>query len=50
MQNENEDRKVIIPELRKESRREYLKKRQTDKLEDLELEIQEEEYFFEGSK
>ena len=44
------DRKKIVPQLRVKSRREYLKKRQVDKLEDLEQEIQEEEYFFGDQK
>lgn len=47
---EKDDRKRIIPELRKKSRREYLVKRQQDKFEDLELEVQEEEYFFGDQK
>ena len=46
LQKETEDRKVIIPELRKQSRRDYLRKRQAEKLEDLEMEINEEEYYF----
>ena len=46
LQMESEDRLRVIPELRKKSRREYLKKRQHDKLEDLEQELEEEEYFF----
>ena len=46
LQLESEDRLRVIPELRKKSRREYLKKRQHDKLEDLEQELEEEEYFF----
>nr|XP_033771274.1 pre-mRNA-splicing factor ATP-dependent RNA helicase DHX16 [Geotrypetes seraphini] len=41
-----EDRKKMIPELRKTSRREYLHKREKDKLEDLEAEIADEEYLF----
>ncbi|ESO01536.1 hypothetical protein HELRODRAFT_174494 [Helobdella robusta] len=45
---ETENRKVIIPDLRKISRREYLKKRHADKIEDLEMEIRDEEYFFGG--
>ena len=48
LQQETEDRKVMIPELRKQSRRDYLRKRQTEKLEDLEVEIGEEEYYFGG--
>lgn len=35
-----------IPELRKKSRREYLAKREKDKIEDLEAEIADEEYLF----
>ena len=46
LQLENQDRKRIIPEIRKKSRRAYLNKRHQDKLEDLEQEIQEEEYYF----
>uniref|UniRef100_A0ABM5FIQ4 RNA helicase n=1 Tax=Pogona vitticeps TaxID=103695 RepID=A0ABM5FIQ4_9SAUR len=41
-----EDKKFIIPELRKKSRREYLAKREKDKIEDLEAEIADEEYLF----
>ena len=48
LQKETEDRKVIVPELRKQSRRDYLRKRQAEKLEDLEMEIHEEEYYFGG--
>lgn len=35
-----------MPELRKKSRQSYLKKREAEKLEDLEAEIKDEEYFF----
>lgn len=35
-----------LPELRKQSRFEYLKKREAEKLEDLEAEIADEEYLF----
>lgn len=35
-----------LPELRKRSRWEYLKKRETEKLEDLEAEIKDDEYLF----
>ncbi|KAF6729435.1 putative pre-mRNA-splicing factor ATP-dependent RNA helicase DHX16 [Oryzias melastigma] len=35
-----------LPELRKKSRQSYLKKREEEKLEDLEAEIKDEEYFF----
>lgn len=48
LQLENEDRQKVLPELRKKSRRDYLEKRRKDKLDDLEMEVQEEEYFFEG--
>ncbi|XP_055520642.1 pre-mRNA-splicing factor ATP-dependent RNA helicase DHX16, partial [Leucoraja erinacea] len=41
-----DDRKALIPELRKHSRREYLGKREQEKLEDLEAEIQDDEYLF----
>ncbi|XP_073454994.1 pre-mRNA-splicing factor ATP-dependent RNA helicase DHX16 [Aquarana catesbeiana] len=41
-----EDRKKMVPELRKKSRRDYLVKREKDKLEDLEAEIADEEYLF----
>ena len=47
---EAEDRNRIIPQLRVKSRREYLKKRQVDRLEDLEQELQEEEYYFGDQK
>ncbi len=43
---ETEDRKMMIPELRKKARQEYLVKRRGDKLEDLEQEIEEEQYYF----
>jgi len=38
-----------MPELRKQSRRDYLRKRQAEKLDDLEMEIGEEEYYFGGT-
>ncbi|XP_054667364.1 LOW QUALITY PROTEIN: pre-mRNA-splicing factor ATP-dependent RNA helicase DHX16-like, partial [Grus americana] len=41
-----EDQKTMVPELRKKSRREYLAKRERDKLEELEAEIADEEYLF----
>ncbi|XP_053329339.1 pre-mRNA-splicing factor ATP-dependent RNA helicase DHX16 [Spea bombifrons] len=41
-----DDRKKMVPELRKKSRREYLGKRQKEKLEDLEAEIADDEYLF----
>lgn len=50
MKLENEDRKRIIPELRKASRYAYLNKRQQEKLEELELEIQDEKHLFGGEK
>uniref|UniRef100_A0AAY4EGT1 Pre-mRNA-splicing factor ATP-dependent RNA helicase DHX16 n=1 Tax=Denticeps clupeoides TaxID=299321 RepID=A0AAY4EGT1_9TELE len=45
-----EDQKKMIPELRKQSRFSYLKKREAEKLEDLEAEIADEEYLFSGDK
>ncbi|XP_008155603.2 pre-mRNA-splicing factor ATP-dependent RNA helicase DHX16 [Eptesicus fuscus] len=41
-----EDRKAMVPELRKKSRREYLAKREREKLEDLEAELADEEFLF----
>ncbi|KAK2844964.1 hypothetical protein Q5P01_011623 [Channa striata] len=41
-----DDQKNMLPELRKRSRWEYLKKREAEKLEDLEAEIRDEEYLF----
>ena len=49
LQKETEERKVIVPELRKQARRDYLRKRHTEKLEDLEMEIGEEEFYFGGT-
>ncbi|XP_050406181.1 pre-mRNA-splicing factor ATP-dependent RNA helicase DHX16 isoform X1 [Patella vulgata] len=46
LQMETEDKKKIIPEIRKKSRRDYLKKRQADKLYDLEGDVADEEYLF----
>ena len=40
------DRRKMIPELRKGSRRDYLKKREVDKLEELEMDIADEEFLF----
>uniref|UniRef100_A0A3P9N5R6 RNA helicase n=1 Tax=Poecilia reticulata TaxID=8081 RepID=A0A3P9N5R6_POERE len=41
-----DDQRNMLPELRKRSRWEYLKKREEEKLEDLEAEIVDEEYLF----
>ncbi|XP_045900660.1 pre-mRNA-splicing factor ATP-dependent RNA helicase DHX16 [Micropterus dolomieu] len=41
-----DDQKNMVPELRKRSRWEYLKKREEEKLEDLEAEIKDDEYLF----
>ncbi|KYO19872.1 hypothetical protein Y1Q_0006834 [Alligator mississippiensis] len=41
-----ENQKSMVPELRKKSRRDYLAKRERDKLEDLEAEIVDEKYLF----
>ncbi|KAL5012827.1 hypothetical protein ScPMuIL_011378 [Solemya velum] len=46
LQMETEDRKKIIPELRKKSRMTYLGKRQVDKLEELEADVADEDYLF----
>ena len=46
LQLEREGRQNIIPDLRKKSRRDYYKKRNKDKLDDLEAEIIDEEYLF----
>ena len=46
LQMETEDRKKIVPQLRTKARREYLKKRNVDKLDDLEAELMDEEYLF----
>ncbi len=46
LQMEKEDRKRMIPELRKKARQDYLVKRRADKLEDLEQEIEEESFYF----
>ncbi|XP_064421843.1 pre-mRNA-splicing factor ATP-dependent RNA helicase DHX16 [Latimeria chalumnae] len=42
----DDDQKKMLPELRKKSRRDYLSKREQDKLEDLEAEIIDDEYLF----
>ncbi|XP_076006672.1 pre-mRNA-splicing factor ATP-dependent RNA helicase DHX16 [Genypterus blacodes] len=41
-----EGQRNMVPDLRKQSRREYLKKREAEKLEDLEAEIADDEYLF----
>lgn len=41
-----EDRKKMLPDLRIHSRRDYLAKREQEKIEDLEAEIKDEEYLF----
>lgn len=43
---ETEDRRRVVPELRKKSRREYLKMRGVNKLDDLEAEVEDEKYLF----
>lgn len=47
---ENDDQKKVVPELRKKSRRDYLKKRQVDKLDEMEGDIIDEEYLFVDQK
>ena len=44
------DRRKMIPELRKSSRRDYLKKREVDKLEELEADIADDEYLFSSAE
>ena len=49
-ENMNEDEKQsLVPDLRKKSRRDYLKKREKDQLEALEDDIRDEEYLFKPS-
>ncbi|KAK9693373.1 hypothetical protein QE152_g34246 [Popillia japonica] len=43
---ENEDREKMVPALRVQSRRKYLEKRKDDKLQELEADIQDDEYLF----
>ena len=50
LEMQSDDKKKIVPELRKKSRYDYLVKRRADKLEDLEMEIREEEYYFGDQK
>ena len=45
-----EDQRKMVPELRKQSRRDYLKKREVDKVEELEADIIDEEYLFGDAK
>lgn len=46
---EKEDREKMIPELRKQSRRDYLVKRKEDKIQELEADILDDEYLFADS-
>ena len=46
LEMEAEERKKAIPDIRKQSRREYLTKRGRDKLDDLDAEVQDEEFLF----
>ena len=50
LEMEAEDRKKTVPDLRKQSRRDYLKKRGADKLDDLDAEVQDEEFLFGDTK
>ncbi|KAL5467168.1 hypothetical protein EMCRGX_G031360 [Ephydatia muelleri] len=50
LQMDDEDRKKMIPELRKQSRREYLVKRRVDKLEELRDDIADEEFLYSDIK
>ena len=47
---EKGDRARVIDEQRKKSRREYLPKRQADKIAELEADIADDEYLFKGEK
>ncbi|VDP43328.1 unnamed protein product [Soboliphyme baturini] len=47
---ENKDCVKVVPELRKKSRREYLKKREVDKVEELEADIEDEVKIFSGER
>ncbi|CAD5115917.1 unnamed protein product [Dimorphilus gyrociliatus] len=47
---QKQDKQKIVPELRDKSRKEYLEKRRKEKIDDLELQIQEEEYYFKDTK
>ena len=41
-----EDKKKMVPELRVQSRRDYLQKRRVDKLDELKDDIEDDEYLF----
>ena len=43
---EAEHREKMLPDLRKESRRNYLAKRKVDKLQELELDVMDDEFLF----
>ena len=45
-----QDRRKMVPDLRKESRRKYVKKREEDKLEEIEADIIDEEYLFSSTE
>ncbi|PFX22231.1 putative pre-mRNA-splicing factor ATP-dependent RNA helicase DHX16 [Stylophora pistillata] len=47
---DEEDRKKMVPDLRKKSRRDYVKKRRVDKLEMLQEDILDDEYLFEDAQ
>lgn len=46
---EADDRDKLLPQLRKQSRRQYLEKRKDDKVAELEADIQDDEYLFDDS-
>ena len=50
LQLEEEDRKKIIPELRHEARKAYVKKRKVDKMEELQEKIEDDENLFDESE
>ncbi|CAG9798071.1 unnamed protein product [Chironomus riparius] len=47
---DSKDRDTLVPKLREQSRREYLKKRKDDKVDELEADIIDDEYLFEDSQ
>ena len=50
LKQEQEDKEAMVPELRKQSRRDYLVKRKEDKMQELELDIMDDEFLFDESQ
>ncbi|XP_033123605.1 pre-mRNA-splicing factor ATP-dependent RNA helicase DHX16-like [Anneissia japonica] len=50
LEMEEEDKKKMIPDIRKKSRRKYLEMRKGDKLDELEMDVLDEEYLYSGLK